>query len=373
MDSCDAFQSLVLDRVTRAGCRELGRGTFGMVHTVKYCQMMCAAKEFHAIPVKGVKMRGAVKSFATMCHQWSELRHPSIVQFLGVYYPSAAAGSQLQLPAVVMEMMVDSLTLLVKRYDKIPICIKFSIVHGVSLGLCYLHNHDPPIVHHNLTPNNILLTAHYVAKITDLGVYKMIKAEGREITEVPGMADFMPPEILANSLECSPSVDVFSFAGIILHTFNQQWPRPCEQVQFDSAKKEKVILSEVERRQHYLDEMQQDGEVLKTLVEECLYDEPAVRPTITAVCERIQVSKNVYVKEFSQNNVITLHQQKEEMKKNNIQKEQQVSKDDERNDQLKHEVDQLKFENDTLKADIDLLKSENQHLKQQMVSICTCT
>jgi len=47
----------------------------------------------------------------------------------------------------------------------------------------------------------------------------------------------MLPEFLSNNLKCSPPVEVFSFAGIVLHTFNQQWPHPCEQVQLDSAGK----------------------------------------------------------------------------------------------------------------------------------------
>ena len=87
------------------------------------------------------------------------------------------------------------------------------------LGLCYLHNHDPPIVHCKLSPNNILLTAHRVTKISDLGVAKVIKADSRKtMTKAPGTVDFMPPEALP---VYGPPMDVFSFAGIILHTFNQ--------------------------------------------------------------------------------------------------------------------------------------------------------
>ena len=51
-----------------------------------------------------------------------------------------------------------------------------------------------------------------------------------------------------------------------------------------------------------------EAEVLRPLVEECLDDDPAVRPTIATACERIQVSKDVYMKECPQD-VITLCQQ----------------------------------------------------------------
>ena len=73
-----------------------------------------------------------------------------------------------------------------------------------------LHNHDPPIVHRDLSPNNILLTAHHVAKISDLGVAKVIKADSRKtMTKAPGTIDFMPPECLDDSPKYGPPMDMF--------------------------------------------------------------------------------------------------------------------------------------------------------------------
>ena len=304
---------------------------------------MCAAKEIHSILVEEVgeeEMRRTVESFMRECHQCSTLRHPNIIQSLGVYYPSSGAGGvqgRMRLPVMVMEVMADSLTSLVDKHEKIPVHIKFSIIHDVFLGLCYLHNQDPPIVHRDLSPNNILLTEHHVAKISDLGVAKVIMADSRKtMTKAPGTVDFMPPESLSRSPVYGPPMDVFSFAGIILHTFNQQWPSPSDQVEFDSKTRKVVALSEVDRRQQYLDKLRGEAEVLKPLVEECLDNDPVVRPTITTVCERIQVSKDVYIKESPQN-VITLHKQLE-------QKDKIIDENNREINQLRSEVDQLKQE-----------------------------
>ena len=310
----DNFEGLQLKGVIELNRDELGRGAYGRVYAVKYCQTICAAKEIHSILVEGVgqvEMQRTIESFMRECRQCSTLRHPNVIQFLGVYYPTGAGGAnRMRLPVMVMEMMADSLTSFVDKHEKIPVQIKYSIVHDVSLGLCYLHNHDPPIVHRDLSPNNVLLTAHHVAKISDLGVAKVIKADSRKtMTKAPGTVDFMPLEALSTSPVYGPPMDVFSFAGIILHTFNQQWPSPTDAIQFDPKTRSMVALSEVRRRQQYLDKMiAGEAKVLRPLVEECLDDDPAVRPTIASVCERIQVSKDAYMKECPQD-VITLHKE----------------------------------------------------------------
>ncbi|XP_065913492.1 uncharacterized protein [Dysidea avara] len=349
--SSNDFHGLALKEVTKLDRKELGRGSYGRVYAVNYHGTICAAKEIHSILIEEVgevEMRRTVESFMRECYQCSALRHPNVIQFLGVYYPSVAGASGVQgrtrLPVMVMEMMVDSLTSLVDKHEKIPVPLKFSIVHDVSLGLCYLHNHDPPIVHRDLSPNNILLTAHHVAKISDLGVAKVIKADSkRTMTKAPGTVDFMPPESLSRSPVYGPPMDVFSFAGIVLHTFNQQWPSPSDQVDFDPKTRKMVALSEAERRQQYLVKLRGEIEVLRPLVEKCLDNDPAARPTIAVVCERIQVNKDVYMKESPQD-VITLHQQVE---------------------QKNGEINQLRSEVDRLRSEVDQLKSENDKLKNQ--------
>ena len=350
MEYEDNFEGLQLKGVTELNREELGRGAYGKVYAVKYCQIICAAKEIHSILVEGVgqaEMQRTIESFMRECRQCSRLRHPNVIQFLGVYYPTAEGGAnRMRLPVMVMEMMADSMTSFMEKHEKIPVHIKYSIVHDVSLGLCYLHNHDPPIVHRDLSPNNVLLTAHHVAKISDLGVAKVIKAGSRKtMTKAPGTVDFMPPESLANSPVYGPPMDVFSFAGIILHTFNQQWPRTTEQVQFDPKTRKRVALSEVERRQQYLDKMIGEAEVLRPLVEECLDDDPSVRPIIATVCERIQVSKDVFMKECPQD-VITVLQQME---------------------QQKMEIEKLRNENEQKENENQQLIKENEQMRTQMV------
>ena len=359
MASEDDLIKLELKGITSLN-KELGRGAYGKVFAVKYCEMICAAKEIHSILVEGVgevEMHRTIGSFLRECHQCSALRHPNIVQFLGIYYPSEAGGvnQRMRLPVMVMEMMADSLTSFVDRYEKIPIQIKFSIVHDVSLGLCYLHNHHPPIVHRDLSPNNVLLTTHQVAKISDLGVAKVIQADSRKtMTKAPGTVDFMPPEALDKSPVYGPPMDVFSFGGIILHTFNQQWPSPSSQVQFDSKSRKMIALSEVERRQDYLDKMKGETEVLRSLVEECLDYDPVVRPSIATVCKRIQSNKDACMKDFPQNFIAVYH----------LSERLKIE-----NEQSTNEIQLLRNENEVQKSEIEYQRTKIEEMeKQQIVS-----
>ena len=165
----------------------------------------------------------------------------------------------------------------------------------------------------------------------------------------------MPLEALSTSPVYGPPMDVFSFAGIILHTFNQQWPRPTDAIQFDPKTRRRVALSEVERCQQYLDKMIGEAEVLRPLVEECLDDDPAVRPTIATVCERIQVNKDAYMKECPQD-VITLHNEVQLLRVEIVQ--QKI-----KNEQLTSENEQLRSQNEQVRATMEQMVRTNYNCK----------
>ena len=92
----------------------------------------------------------------------------------------------------------------------------------------------------------------------------------------------MPPEASSMESQYGLPLDVFSYGGVALYTVVGEWPEP-------SANS--IALSEVGRRQQYLDKMIGEAEVLRPLVEECLDNDPTRRPTMKIVSERIQEMK----------------------------------------------------------------------------------
>ena len=171
---------------------------------------------------------------------------------------------------------------------------KLSILDEVCLGLRYLHSRAPPIVHRDLTPNNILLGGYLEAKITDLqGVAKMQTDSKMTMTKIPGTLDFMPPEALSKRPVYGPPLDVFSYGGVAINVITQQWPEPSDLIQVNPNTGRREVVSEVMRRQSYLDKITGLALELKPLVISCLDDEARNRPPVTHVSTEIKKVKDV--------------------------------------------------------------------------------
>ena len=214
---------------------------------------------------------------------------------MGVYY--ATQSTIHDLPIMVMELLDTGLTSFIGRNkSNIAVQQKLSILHDISLGLTYLHGRRPSVIHRDLSSNNVLLTRHLVAKISDLGMAKMIRADSKQtksrLTTAPGTLHFMPPEALEEDPVYGTPVDVFSFGGVALHLFSEECPTPSPQKRRDPKTKKLVALSEAERRQQYLDMMNNDElievAVLKDTMVRCLEDDPDERPKIQEVSEIIE-------------------------------------------------------------------------------------
>ena len=196
---------------------------------------------------------------------------------------------------MVMEKMECTLTSLIEctAVKGIDIQRKLSILHDVSGGLGHLHNLKPCSIHRDLTPNNILLHQGK-AKISDLGVSKAMNntVSDCKMTKVPGTPDFMPPETFEDDPKYGTAVDTFSYAGIVLHTISEKWPTPTAREKYNSEKQKREIVSEVDRRQDYLNKMTEyHGEKLRPLVISCLNDQPELRPDIKKVSIKIEAFK----------------------------------------------------------------------------------
>lgn len=149
----------------------------------------------------------------------SQLQHPNIVKFYGVFFPVANKS-----PVLIMEKLESNLDDFLLNTADIPFAVKRSILGDVASGLLYLHKHKPPIIHRDMTARNVLLTRDLLAKITDFGQSRLIDfPPGVKLTPVPGATVYMPPEALPSCSQYECSLDVFSFGHLALFTAVQVW------------------------------------------------------------------------------------------------------------------------------------------------------
>ena len=280
--------------------KTLGSGSYGLVQTVSYRQSICAAKHIHSTLLQHVseqERERIIRNYLRECQCCKQINHPNVVEFYGVRCPPdhcsgrAHNGMPAHIPVMIMELMDKNLSdfILEERSMEIPLDIKHSILFDVATGLSYLHQLKPsPMIHRDLTPNNILLKHNpserkklWIAKIADLGVAKVIKADSNlKQTRAPGTPDFMPPEAQVDNPEYTTSLDVFSYGGVMLFVATHEWPSP--EKPMDSSS------SEVERRKRYLNKMGEGMKLFRPLVVACLNDDPNKRPTMKDVLHKVK-------------------------------------------------------------------------------------
>ena len=277
---------------------ELGRGAYGKVFAVTYQGSSYAAKQIHPTLYaedNPEEKKRTKNIFMRECYHCSLIDHPNIVKFIGIYHTEQSDDHDL--PIMVMELMDINLTSYIEEnQSKIALQTKLSILLDVSQGLSYLHNRSPSVIHRNLSSNNIMLSkGHLVAKISDLGTARMIRADKKQTktrwTTALGTSVFMPPEALEEDPVYGTPIDIFSFGGITLHLFSGEWPTPSRSKKRDPTTNKLVALSETQRRQRYLDAMTVEGAALKEMAMRCLDEDPHKRPPIREVSEMIKSVK----------------------------------------------------------------------------------
>ena len=77
----------------------------------------------------------------------------------------------------------------------------------------------------------------------------------RALTQNPGIEDSMPLESFTTKPGYGLSLDIFSFGGVILYICTHQWPQLAPLISFDPDTGKRIVLTELERRQQYLDQL----------------------------------------------------------------------------------------------------------------------
>ena len=308
----------------------------------------------------------------------SQLRHPHIVQFLGVAY---LPGSPI--PVLLMEKLQTSLDNLLETSPDIPLEVKVHLLTGTARGVVYLHSHTPPIAHRDLTARNILIDSGLIAKIADLGVAKMVNIQPGQLaatmTAGPGNNLYMPPETVQEegATRYNTTIDIFSFGVVSLFTLTQTFPKDLKPHTYPDPDTRRLVgRTEIERRDVYVQQMKTSlGEAhpLVKLTLNCLEHFAEDRPSAVEVLGRLEGVGQTIPQNCTETKLELIQNQAEhqrqisELQAANSQSQSQISR-------LQANVDNLQAENQQKQQQIDHLRTENQELatlhQQQLDDKC---
>ena len=276
----------------RATGRRIGSGAYGSVEEGEIPGATCAIKKIHDIfqdrtEIPEDEIQKAAGQFVQECRLMSTLRHPHIVQFLGI---CALPGSRL--PALVMERLLTSLHDLLEARPNIPLGLKHSFLYDTARGLTYLHSRSPPLIHRDLSARNVLLTSAMTAKIGDLGVARIVPSlKAATMTKAPGASIYMPPEALEDESRYDMTIDIFSLGVVAIFTLTQQFPKKLLAPVYRDENRRQVIRNELERRGEYMQliycQLRHDHPLVE-MIKQCLESYPEDRPKIHQVVRLLE-------------------------------------------------------------------------------------
>ena len=259
--------------------KERGRGCYGAVFEVNFNGVPCIAKKLHNIligrdrevSVSEEEKKAIIAKFKQECLILSRLRHPNIVQFLGV-----CLGSREDDVTLIMESVHMDLEKCIRTYPNMPLEYKVCILRDVAYGLSYLHSVS--VIHRDLNQGNVLLTEALTAKIADLGASKVVDRTDAltGLTTAPGAIGYMPPEAQKSPAVYDCKLDCFSFGHLALYILNSKMPHLVDSniTAIDTHRKQ---IQRAKRKSSLT--ALGTGHIFYDLVNQCLFDEPHRRPS----------------------------------------------------------------------------------------------
>ncbi|XP_056095595.1 receptor-interacting serine/threonine-protein kinase 4 [Rhinichthys klamathensis goyatoka] len=196
---------------------KIGSGGFGQVYKVRHIQW----KTLLAIKCPP-SLHSDDKERAELLEEAKKMEAAKFRYILPVY------GICSDPQGLVMEYMETGSLETLLASEPLPWELRFRIIHEAAVGMNFLHCMNPPLLHLDLKPANILLDAHYHIKISDFGLARWNGFSRNDDISRDGFCGtiaYLPPERIIEKDRISDiKHDVYSFSIVIWGILTQKKP-----------------------------------------------------------------------------------------------------------------------------------------------------
>ncbi|XP_027174214.1 MDIS1-interacting receptor like kinase 2-like [Coffea eugenioides] len=266
-------------------CYCIGTGGYGSVYRARLPSgKVVALKKLHRLEGENPNFD---KSFRNEADMLSKIRHRNIVKLFGFCLHKRCMF-------LIYEYMDRGSLFCILRDETEAVELdwikRVNLIKGIAGALSYLHHHcDPPIIHRDVSSNNILLNSQLEATLSDFGTARILELDSSNQTVIAGTFGYMAPE-LAYTMVVTEKSDVYSFGVVVLETLFGEHPREFLSC-ISSQPNEPIMLKDLldARLLPPTNPFVVRNVVLATaLALDCINANPKCRPTMQQVVNRFE-------------------------------------------------------------------------------------
>ncbi|KAI5060640.1 hypothetical protein GOP47_0025060 [Adiantum capillus-veneris] len=252
----------------------------------------------------GARRGSAEMQFRAEVKTLGNIHHVNLVSLLGYCLRKQRTRVQRLLVYEYMENGSLDKFLSSSEHELLPWATRYSIALGAARGVSYLHHEcNPPILHCDIKPHNIVLDKQFTAKVADFGFARRFHLDSHiTMSGIRGTRGYLAPEWLT-SQELTSKVDVFSFGMLLLELVRgfksiddiktplMEWAIGCIQegaviVQQSVGNEDTLSAEELNDTGIDSQEAAQKLKVLKVGMW-CIQHQPSMRPAMSRVVQLI--------------------------------------------------------------------------------------